>query len=239
MSAALSVRRAMAGVVVAALALLPTACTTNEGGSDAVERSPQQVLAAAQQKLDGTTGLRLTLGTKDLPEGVSGITEAKGVATRAPAFDGTLKVILGGSSVEVPVIAVGEKVFAQLPLTTGWSAVDLADYGAPNPAAFLGAGTGFSSLLPLTTGLAKGASVRGGTDNAEVLTEYTGTVPGAAMKKVIPSAAGESFAAVYSVTDTDELRQAAFTGVFYPQSAAMTYTVVFDSYGTAREITAP
>jgi len=238
MSAALSVRRAMAGVLVAALALLSTACTTNKGSSDA-EKSPQQVLAAARQKLDGTTGLRLTLATKDLPKGVSGITEAKGVATRAPAFDGTLKVIFGGSSVEVPVIAVGGKVFAQLPLTTGWSEVDLADYGAPDPAAFLGAGTGFSSLLPLTTGLAKGASVRGGTDNAEVLTEYTGTVPGAAMKKVIPSSTGESFAAVYSVTDTDELRQAAFTGVFYPQSAAMTYTVVFDAYGTTREITAP
>jgi lipoprotein LprG len=228
----------MVGVLVAALALLTTACTKDEAGSGAA-KSPQQVLAAARQKLDGTTGLRLTLGTKDLPKGVSGITEANGVATRAPAFDGTLKVIFGGSSVEVPVIAVGGKVFAQLPLTTGWSVVDLADYGAPDPAAFLGAGTGFSSLLPLTTGLAKGASVRGGTDNAEVLTEYTGTVPGAAMKKVIPSSTGESFAAVYSVTDTDELRQAAFTGVFYPRSASMTYTVVFAAYGTTREITAP
>ena len=47
---------------------------------------------------------------------------------------------------------------------------------------------GFSSLLPRPTTLEEGESVRGGEDNDEVLTEYTGTVPGDAVKNVIPSA---------------------------------------------------
>ena len=84
-----------------------------------------------------------------------------------------------------------------------------------------------------------GESVRGGSDNTEVLTTYTGTVPGAAMKKVIPSASGDRFDAEYAVTDDGELRQAVLTGVFYPDSTVMTYTVDLAAYGTTRDIVAP
>lgn len=230
----------MAGVLVAAAALTATSCSRDEGGQgSAAERSPQQVLAAVKQTMDDTSGLRIALRTQDLQEGVSGIVEATGVATRAPAFDGTLKVVLTGVSAQVPVVAVDDTVYAQLPLTTEWSEINPAEYGAPDPAGFLSTDTGFSSLLPVTTDLAKGSGVRGGTDNSEILTEYAGTVPGEAMKAIIPSASGDTFAAVYSVTEADELRAASFTGVFYPQSASMTYTVDFTDYGTTQEIAAP
>ncbi len=241
MPAARTLRRALVGALVAALAVTSTSCSQDEPGGPAApsERSTEQVLAAAKQQLDDTSGLRISLTTKDLPEGVSGITSANGVATRAPAFDGTVGVVFGGASVDVPVIAVGGTVYGQLPLTTGWSQIDLAEYGAPDPAGFVSPESGFSSLLPVTTDVVKGGSVRGGKDNAETLTEYTGTTPGTAMKKVIPSSSGESFAAVYALTDTDELRTASFTGVFYPDSASMTYTVDFTDYGTTQEIAAP
>lgn len=245
MAFALTRRRALAGALVTVAALLSTSCSSDDGGgqSSPTEPTPQQVLATAKQRLDATSGLRIALTTTDLPEGVSGILEATGVATKAPAFDGTLKVVLAGVTAEVPVITVDGKTYAQLPLTSGWSEIDLADYGAPDPAGFVSPDSGFSSLLPATTDLTKGATVRGGTNNAEVLTEYRGTVPGEAMKAVIPSAAGDSFAAVYSVADADtpdaELRSAAFTGVFYPDSASMTYTVEFTDYGSTQEITAP
>ena len=72
-----------------------------------------------------------------------------------------------------------------------------------------------------------------------MLTTYTGTVPGDAMKKVIPSSAGDSFTAKYQITDDGELREATFTGAFYPDSEDMTYTVTFEDYGTEKEITAP
>ena len=43
----------------------------------------------------------------------------------------------------------------------------------------------------------------------------------------------------YTVTDDGELREAVLTGVFYPDTEPMTYTVGFDDYGTEKEITAP
>ena len=76
--------------------------------------------------------------------------------------------------------------------------------------------------------------MRGGADNAEVLTTFTGTVPGDAMKKVIPSSSGDAFDAEYLVTDDGELRQAVLTGVFYKNSEEMTYTVDLADYGTSR-----
>jgi lipoprotein LprG len=59
------------------------------------------------------------------------------------------------------------------------------------------------------------------------------------MKQVIPSASGDSFDVVYQVTDDGELRRADLTGVFYPDSAPMTYTVDFTDYGSTPTITAP
>ena len=81
--------------------------------------------------------------------------------------------------------------------------------------------------------------MRGGEDNAEILTTYTGTVPGDAMESVIPSSAGDSFDVEWQITDDGELRKATLTGVFYPQTEPMTYTVEFADYGTEKDIPAP
>ena len=98
---------------------------------------------------------------------------------------------------------------------------------------------GFSSMLTATEDLEEGESVRGGADNNEILTEYTGTVPVEVMKSIIPTAQGDSFDAMYLISDTGELREAELTGVFYEDSAEMTYTVNFEDYGTTKEIKAP
>ena len=95
------------------------------------------MLAAAADTLATTSGVDLTLSTDDLPEGVSGITEADGIATDAPAFEGTITVVFAGQSVDVPVIAVDGVVYAQLPFTTGYQDIDPGDYGAPDPAALV------------------------------------------------------------------------------------------------------
>jgi lipoprotein LprG len=229
--------RGLVAVLVASLTLAAGGCSKDKPAAQ--DKTPQEVMQLAQSKLDDTSGLDISLTTDDLPEGVQGLSAATGVATNAPAFDGTITVVIGGTDVPVPVIAVDGKVYAQIPLTTGWSDVDPGDYGAPNPAELVTPDKGFAALLPATTELEKGESSRGGEDNKEILTVYTGQVPGDAMKKVIPSSSGDSFEATYSVSDNGELREAKFTGVFYPDSDSMTYSVTFENYGTTKSISAP
>jgi lipoprotein LprG len=147
-------------------------------------------------------------------------------------------VVLSGQDFEVPVVAVDDKVYVQLPLTPGWQDIDPADYGAPDPAQLMSADAGFSALLPATTDLEEGDSVRGGKDNKEVLTEYSGTVSSSAVENVIPTATGD-FDVAYTVTDDGELREATLTGDFYDSGDSMTYTVDFDDYGTETDIKAP
>ena len=215
-----------------------TACS---GGEKKVTdgKTPEEVLSAAATTLNETSGVNLTLSTTNLPAGINGITKADGIATNAPAFEGTITVVISNQSVDVPVVGVDGIVYAMLPFTDGWQDVDPEEYGAPDPGALISADSGFPSLLGVTTGLEEGESVRGGADNTEVLTTFRGTVPGAAMKKVIPSSTGETFDAEYLVSDDGELRQAMLTGVFYAKSAEMTYTVDFADYGTNKDIVAP
>jgi lipoprotein LprG len=228
-------------LLLASCALLAAgvlASCSDDQGSVSDERSPEQVMELAKTTLDETSGVNLSLKTTDLPAGVTGVTEATGVGVHPPAFDGSLTVVLAGTSLNVPVIAVDNKVYAQIPLTPGWSDVDPAEYGAPDPATLMSPETGFSSLLPATEGLEEGESVRGGVDNKEVLTEFTGTVPDSAVRNILPGATGD-FDAKYTISADGELREAVLTGVFYPNTESMTYTIGFEDYGTEKKIAAP
>jgi lipoprotein LprG len=232
--------RRLAAALVALLALvLPalTACSGSGGGGGS-SASPTQVLATARKELDRTSGVDIALHTDNLAPGVTGVEDAVGVGTHAPAFDGKITVVLSGQAFQVPVVAVGGKVHVQLPLTNGWQVINPSDYGAPDPAQLMSTDHGFSSLLTASTGVQKGSSVRGGAGNKEVLTEYTGTVSSAAVSHVIPTASG-SFAATYTISDSGELRKAELTGVFYKSAPRMTYTVTFEDYGTQKDIQAP
>jgi len=228
--------KAVLGLLLA-VGLLVQGCSGHDSKATS-GKTPAQVVAAAQKQLDETKGVRLALTTNNLPSGVTGVQAAEGTGVHPPAFDGKLTVSLGGTSLSVPVIAVDGKVYARLPLTLGWSDVDPGEYGAPDPAALFTPGEGFSAVLAGTSGLVKGDSERGGEGNKEVLATYTGTVASDTMQKVIPSASGD-FKVAYAIDDQGRLRRADLTGVFYPSSASMTYTVTFDDYGTSKDISAP
>jgi lipoprotein LprG len=232
--------RRLATALVAALLAVPTlaACSADDTSAAAEVKDPEEVLAQASARLTDTTGVELDLSTDALPDGVSGIAKAAGTITDAPAFDGSITVVFAGQTAEVPVIAVDGDVFAQLPFAPGFQKVNPKEYGAPDPARLIGA-DGFPGLLTLTESPEAGESVRGGAGNAEILTTYSGTVPGDAMDAVIPSSAGDSFDVEWQVTDDGELRKATMTGVFYPHTDAITYTVEFADYGTELDITAP
>ena len=64
-------------------------------------------------------------------------------------------------------------------------------------------------------------------------------MPASFVETVIPSASGDDFDATYTITADGELREAELTGVFYEDSAEMTYNVNFEDYGTTKEIKAP
>ena len=226
--------------VVLALPAL-SACSGDadgSGGEGDEGPTPEEVLAEAATTLTETSGVELTLSTPSLPDGVSGITEATGTITQAPAFDGSITVVFAGQTVDVPVVAVDDTVYAQLPFTPGWNKVNPKEYGAPDPSNLIG-DDGFAGLLGLTDSPEAGESVRGGADNTEILTTYSGTVPGDAMDAIIPSSSGDTFDVEWQVSDAGELRKATLTGVFYPRAEPMTYTVDFADYGTEKDITAP
>ena len=234
----MQLRRPAALVVALMTTVALSACSNASSSTSSDSKSPREVLAAAKKTLDATSGVDLALSTDNLPSGVTGVEKAEGVATHDPAFDGKITVVLSGQPFEVPVVSVDGKVHVQLPLTPGWQEIDPADYGAPDPAQLMSPDQGFSSLLTATTGVEKGDSVRGGADNSEVLTEYTGKVAGDVVKNVIPTASGD-FDATYTVGDNGQLRKADLTGDFYKSSGSMTYSVTFDNYGTHKTITAP
>jgi lipoprotein LprG len=226
-------RRALAACALAATLVLG-GCSGEGGGDDA---SPEEVLAAAKTNLDETSGVRVTLSTEKLPPTVDGILSAVGIGTHDPAFEGDLKVASGGITADVPVVAAEGKVFAKLPFTTQFVEIDPAAYAAPDPARLMQPEGGLSSLLTAAEGVEEGKQVRSGED---VLSSYTGTVPGDVVAAIIPSASpDEDFDARFTVDDEDRLREAVLTGPFYPQADDVTYTITFEEYDTSRDIALP
>jgi lipoprotein LprG len=227
-------RRTTLAVVVAVLgALLLVSCSHDAKKSS----DPTKVLAEAKKNLDTTTGVHILLSTDKLPTGVSGLLKADGVGTHDPAFEGDIKVSVGGVLADAKVVATGGDVYAKLPFTTKFTKIDPARFGAPDPAVLMSDSGGLSSLLTAATDVKEGKQVR---DGKRVLTSYTGTVPGKAVAAVIPSAdSSADFKATFTVTDQQELAKAVLTGPFYPKAGDVTYTIVFDDYGTKKNIKAP
>lgn len=224
----------LAPLLVSVLAL--AGCSGDDSSSEP-SADPTEALAAAKTTFDETSGVKISLSTDDLSEGVDGLVEAEGYGTHDPAFDGEIVVRYAGIEPTVPVVAVDGTVYAQVPLTVGWSEVDPAEYGAPDPAGLMDPDTGFSSLLTATEDVEQGDQVRGGEDNRDVLTTYSGTVAGDVVAGIIPSAEGD-FDATYTLSDDDELRSMELTGDFYG-AGSMSYTITFDDYGAEPSITAP
>src|SRR5215213_6396868 len=225
------VRPAVLGGLLAVL-LLAGCSGDSEAGAP-----PEDVMAKARTQLDETSGVQLSLTTDELPDGTDGVLDATGVGTHDPAFEGEIKALISGISATVPVVALDGTVHAKLPFTTRYAVIDPAEYGAPDPAQLMATEGGISAWLTEATGVEEGEQTREGED---VLTSYTGTVPGQAVASVIPSADGTAdFDATFEVDDAGRLVEAVVTGPFYGSAGDVTYTVSLSDYGTDEEITAP
>jgi lipoprotein LprG len=178
-----------------------------------------------------------TLDATGLPSKAIGVSAAKGTGLfTPPSFQGTLNATIAGVTGTVDVIAVEQDTYMKF-FTPGYNKIDPATYGAPNPAQLFNKETGITSLIGKTESLAKGGQVRDGSD---VLTSFTGTVPGAAVADlfVIGDRAG-TFDVTYGVTQTgQELRTVLLKGPFYAGSTS-TYSLRLKSLAAPVAITRP
>jgi lipoprotein LprG len=224
-----------------ATGLLLTACSggsdssdggASKGGDDLAGR-----LAEAKTGLDGAETISISLATKKIPDGITGLLSATGKGNHSPAFTGKVTVITGGASLGADVIATGGKVYAKTGFLPTFAPIDPASLKAPDPAMLLDPDNGITQILVKTEGLKEGDKSRDGKD---VLTTITGTLPGDVVRTIIPSAdASKAFTVAYRVDDDDRLRDATLTGPFYPGGDEVTYTVTLSTSKTPVTIEAP
>jgi lipoprotein LprG len=220
--------------VLLPLVLLAAGCSGDDPADDS---TPADALAEAKAKFDETSGLTLKLSTDALPETVDGLVNATGVGTHAPAFEGTVDLMVNKLSLEVPVVAVDGQVYAKLPFTTKYAEVDPADYGAPDPAQLMDSTTGISSWLTEATDVEAGDKIREG---SVVLSSYSGTLPGEVVADSIPTAdTSADFPVTFRIDDKGALHSVDVSGPFYGKGDEVDYTVTLTDYGTDEEITRP
>jgi lipoprotein LprG len=225
----------LAGVVLA-LALPLAGC----GGDDKPKESsasPSAVLAKAKQNFDHAASVHLTLSTDSKPSSGDAVLGADGTLTHQPAFDGKVSVLLSGFNADVPIIAVDGKVWAKLPLTPKYAEINPSEYSAPNPADFADTDKGISGLLLQMGGLRKDGTQRNG---KQVLTTYSGTLAGALVAPIIPSADdGSTYQAVVGIDQDNRITTLEVTGEFFSGGGDETYQLTFDDYDKSVKISAP
>jgi len=221
--------------LVAAAAVLIVAVTACDGGSTSNEAPPEDRLAAAKERFDSAEYIGFTLATEQLPDGLEGLLSATGTGTHAPAFTGEVKVQTAATDLSAPLVAVDDRVYAEFPFV-GWSTIDPADYGAPDPANLMDTDAGISSLFTATEDPEAGDESR---DGDEVLTTIDGTLPGDAVQQVFPSAATDDFTVSYRLTSDDDVASADISGPFYNGSDDVTYTIQLDLEADQVDIQAP
>lgn len=225
----------------AALALVLVSGLSGCGGGD---KSPApkandatKVLAAAKKHFDDAASVHLTMATASRPTSGDAVLGADGTLTHQPAFEGKVKVLLSGFNADVPIVAVGGKVYAKLPLTPKYATIDPSEYGAPDPAEFADTSKGISGLLLKMTQVKAAGTERVGKD---VVTRYSGTLTGSYVAPIIPSAdESGTYETVVGLDKDDRLVTLKVTGEFFSGGGDETYTISFDDYDKSVKISAP
>ena len=91
--------------------------------------------------------MHFTLDSSGAPSTGTVLTGGEGDIVRPSSFQGTLKVHANGTPVDLKVVSVGGKVYAQLPFAAGYSVIDPAAFGFGDPGKLLDPDTGISQLL--------------------------------------------------------------------------------------------
>ncbi|SDP49366.1 lipoprotein LprG [Pedococcus dokdonensis] len=225
---------AIAGTAVL-VALTLVGCSKDKE-APAKEGTPAEQLAAARTNLEKSPAVTFTLNATGLPSKAIGVSAAKGTGLfTPPSFKGTLNATVGGVTGTVDVIAVEQDVYMKF-FTPGYNKIDPKTYGAPNPAQLFDTQTGITSLIGKTQAPARAGQVR---DGSEVLTTFTGKVPGDAVADLfVIGVRSGTFDVTYGVTTEKQLRTVVLKGPFYEGSTS-TYNLRLTSLATPVAITRP
>lgn len=215
------------------LAVLVSGC----GGGDP-EESAGDLLDRAKTTLDEAESAHFVLTSDDAPTSGTLLVGGEGDIARPSSFEGTLKVLAMGSTVDLEVVSVDGTVYAQLPFTSGFSEVDPAQFGFGDPGALLDPDTGISQLLAEADEAELGDERR---VDGEVVREVTAELPGELVEQILTSEDPSTpVRARFSIaSDSGELRRAELTGPFFSSGDEATYIVELSDFGADVEITAP
>jgi hypothetical protein len=213
-----------------------TACTGDDGA--ARTESATDLLAHAKHTLDEATSLHFVLGSEGAPQTGPALVGGEGDIARPAAFDGTLKVLAMGSTLNLPVVSVDGTVYAQLPFAPGFSVVDPAQFGLGDPGELIDPDTGISQLLAEAESAELGKERR---VNGVVVREVTAELPGKLVEQLLTSEdPTRAVRARFSIAvDSGELLRAELTGPFFTAEDDGTYTLELSDFGADVEITAP
>ena len=233
----MSLRRAGAPLVALAVLLvaLLTACS---GGGGSTQESASDLLAKAKTTLDQAKSVHFVLTSEGAPTTGTALIGGEGDISRPSSFQGTLKVRAAGAAVDLKVVSVNGKVYAQLPFTTSYSVVDPSAFGFGDPGKLLDPNTGVSQLLAKATNAKLGDEKR---VNGEVVREVTADIPGELVQQVLTSKdPSKPVKGTFSIaTANDQLRRAVLTGPFFSATDNATFTLDLSKYGEDVSITAP
>ncbi|TFV91266.1 LppX_LprAFG lipoprotein [Blastococcus sp. CT_GayMR16] len=231
----MSLGRRCAPVLALALFAVPVLAGCSGGSS---EESAPDLLAEAKQTLDEASSAHFELSSEGAPETGTVLVGGEGDIARPASFEGTLKVLALGSTLDLQVVSIDGTVWAQLPFTSSFSEIDPAQFGFGDPGALLDPDTGISQLLDKATGAKLGEERR---VDGEVVREVTAELPGDLVEQILTSEdPSKPVQARFSIaTDTGELRRAELTGPFFTAEDDATYTLELSDFGADVEITAP
>jgi lipoprotein LprG len=231
----MTARRALLALVLCGLLSAPvtTACSSRSSA----ETAPQ-LLARAKTTLDKASSAHFVLTSQNAPTTGTALTGGEGDIARPSSFQGTLKVLAAGATVDLKVVSVAGKVYAQLPFTTTYSVVDPKAFGFGDPGALLDPQTGISQLLKAATGAKLGSEKRIG---GEAVREVSAQLPGALVQRILTSQdPAKPVAATFAVASASgQLRRAVLTGPFFSATTNATFTVELSKFGAHVTITAP
>ena len=230
-------RAAVVAALVSALASGLSGCGGDDSSTAPKAGDPTKALASAKKHFDDAASVHLTLATGSKPTSGDAVLGADGTLTHQPAFDGKVKVLLSGFNADVPIISVGGKVYAKLPLTPKYATIDPSEYGAPDPAEFADTSKGISGLLLKMEDVEEAGEERVG---KQVVTRYSGTLSGSYVAPIIPSADDAStYDTVVGLDEDNRMVTLEVTGEFFTGGGDETYTIAFDDYDKSVKISAP